>query len=372
MSIIYNTMLVKQAKQVYSIKTNQARFSIYSSLCHNLYLMCKKFSQFVLLLGLSLHWIACTDNIAVPVNLDGLSVLEDPDQNVISDQMLDMPMQDMMIQDQMQVDDQMLDMALPEDMEVIDAPDGELPLDGDRCDPRLRATACDPGFSCLPIPGGRVHQGRCVEGDACSIVGESNCPETEPYCHLRGGATECTQASQRMRGETCLDEFNRALPCAEGLVCNYSICVPSCDPTLASDEQCGLNRQCVNISENLNQNAGFCGAIGACDLFTNEGCDAGQQCTFAVRPDDQELVYFCTAEGQVQEGESCQLNGSGPQACGLGLICIGSVEGNPTCKRVCDTGAYQGPCPDGSSCREILSQGGGYYIRGIGLCVINP
>ena len=72
--------------------------------------------------------------------------------------MLDMPMQDMMIQDQMQVDDQMLDMALPEDMEVIDAPDGELPLDGDRCDPRLRATACDPGFSCLRIPGGRVHQ----------------------------------------------------------------------------------------------------------------------------------------------------------------------------------------------------------------------
>ena len=320
---------------------------------------------------LSLTWSGCTDDILPPVNLDGLSVLEEPDQNTLIEPMPDMRVQDMMMQVQMPIDQMVLDMG-EMDMEVVDGPDGALPMDGERCDPRLRAVACDPGFTCLPIPGGRIHQGRCVASDECSLTGDSGCPDTAPYCHLRGASTECTQASQRMLGESCLDEFNRALPCAEGLVCNYSVCVNPCDPMLPANEQCDNNRQCVNISENLNQNAGFCGAIGACDLFSNAGCEVGQQCTFAVRPDDQELVYFCTSEGLLQEGEQCQLNGTGAQACGVGLICIGSVEGNPTCKRVCDTGAYQGPCPDGSSCREILSQGGGFYIRGIGLCVINP
>ena len=76
---------------------------------------------------------------------------------------------------------------------MMEAPDGELPMDGDRCDPRLRAAACDPGFVCLPVPGGRIYQGRCVEGDGCAITGDSGCPEDQPYCHLRGLSTECTQ-----------------------------------------------------------------------------------------------------------------------------------------------------------------------------------
>ena len=372
MTIRHNKTLIERVKQVYLSKTHQTSVANIPSYCVYVPIIkSKSFLKFTICLGAVLTWNACTDDIVTPINLDGLSVIEDPDQNTVSNQIIDMAVRDMRVQDQMLAVDQMLDMA-ELDMEVINAPDGELPLEGNRCDPRLRAVACDPGFTCLPIPGGRIHQGRCVEGDGCSLVGENSCPDTEPYCHLRGGSTECTQASQRMRGESCLDEFNRALPCAEGLVCNYSVCVPPCDPSLSADEQCGINRQCINISETLDQNAGLCGAIGACNLFNNEGCDATQQCTFAVRPDDQELVYFCTEGGQVSEGEACQLDGSGPNGCSVGLICIGSVEGNPTCKRVCDTGAYQAPCPDGSSCREILSQGGGYFVRGIGLCVINP
>jgi hypothetical protein len=53
------------------------------------------------------------------------------------------------------------------------------------------------------------------------------------------------------------------------------------------------------------------------------------------------------------------------------LICIGPPDADSYCKRLCDTGAYQAPCPENQSCREILSQGAGFTIRSIGLCVTN-
>lgn len=325
------------------------------------------------LVVLSFLLLACQDGTLPAVNYDGL-VQDLPKDMAVLDSSMPQDMAMTMI-----IDQRVMDMALPEDMDVSvdmmadinEGPDGGIPM-GDNCDPRLRANACDTGYVCLPIPGGRIHQGNCVEGEECSLIGDSGCPEDRPYCHLRGRSTECTQPSIRGLGEVCLDEFNRSLPCAEGLVCNYSICVPPCDPNQDPTEQCGNNKQCVDLSDQVNPTAGFCGAIGACDLFTNEGCGAGQQCQFAVRPDDQETVYFCSAEGALSEGEICQLGGTGDAGCSVGLICIPSAEGNATCKRVCDTGGYQGPCPDGQACREILSQGGGTYLRGLGLCVINP
>ena len=314
----------------------------------------------------------CTEAPTQPVSLDGLVMMEELDMMSQPSSPLDRSVQDQRVVDQRVVDQMVVDQMVVDQMVMMDAPDGELPMDGDRCDPRLRATACDAGFVCLPVPGGRIYQGRCVEGDGCAITGDSGCPEDQPYCHLRGLSTECTQASNRMVGEVCLDEFNRALPCAEGLVCNFSVCVESCDPTLNPEEQCGNNRRCVDLSDSLSSNDGFCGTIGSCNLYTNEGCGADEQCKFAVRPDDNQLVTFCTTAGQLNEGDECMVNGSGATGCSVGLFCIGSPEGSATCKRVCDTGAYEGPCPDGSSCREILSQGAGRYIRGLGLCVINP
>lgn len=315
--------------------------------------------------------IGCEEAPPPPVSLDGLVNMMEPDIAPPLDQMMvtiemdrSLPARDQMM------DMEVLDMEML-DMESMEGPDGGVPM-GDRCDPRLRATACDPGFVCLPVPGTRVFQGRCVPSEDCSIIGESGCPDDAPYCHLRGRATECTQPSTRSRGEVCLDEFNRSLPCAEGLVCNFSICVEPCDPNGDIDAQCGNNRQCVDLTNQLNQPGGFCGAVGSCDLFTNEGCEAGQQCQFAVRPDDQQTVYFCTAEGQLNEGDECPLNGTAADGCSNGLMCINSPEGSAYCKRVCDTGAYQGPCPEGYSCREVLNQGGGFYIRGLGLCIINP
>lgn len=329
----------------------------------------------LLTIGLSAFLvIACEDPVAGPIALDGLLSTDSLDEAPprLPDVSMERPDQSAQQEDMQVVDESPPpeDLSPPIDMEPMLVADGEVPM-GDPCDPRLRAPACEPGFSCLPVPGGRVNQGRCVEGDGCSLTGISGCPDQTPYCHLRGRGTECTTPSMRGRGEVCLDEFNRALPCAEGLVCNFSVCVPPCDPTQDPDMQCGAGRACVDLTDQLGSNGGFCGAIGACDLFTNQGCEASQQCNFAVRTDDQELVYFCTTAGSKQEGELCQRGTQAQNDCASGLVCIGSPEGDSYCKRVCDTGGYQGPCPENQSCREILSQGGGVFLRSLGICVIN-
>ena len=319
-------------------------------------------------------FMGCEDVVTAPISIDGLVVMNEPDRGPPAEIDQEIREIDRMPQpEDMRVVDmeRAPDMMLIEDMSPELLPDGEVPM-GDRCDPRLRAPACEPGFVCLPVPGGRINQGRCVAGDGCMMTGESGCPEDQPYCHLRGRSTECTQPSTRGLGEVCLDDFNRSLPCAAGLVCNFSTCVPPCDPTQSSDEQCGSGRECVDLTDQLGHVGGFCGAVASCDLFTNQGCEANQQCSFAVRADDQALVYFCTEAGTVGEGEPCLSGqGQGPGDCEAGLLCIASPEGSSYCKRLCDTGAYQAPCPDGQSCREILSQGGGQFVRTIGLCVIN-
>lgn len=320
--------------------------------------------------------VGCDSPPPPPINYDGLVTLPEPDVTPPQEDQ-DVSMVDRGPVTQEDMNPPPIDMEVPEDMSPprdmnpSNPLDGDIPM-GDPCDPRLRAVACDPGFSCIPVPGGRVNQGRCVEGDGCALTGVSGCPEDLPYCHLRGRATECTQPGELGLGEACLDEFNRSLPCAEGLVCNFSICVPPCDPTGDIDAQCGQGKSCVDLTDQLGQIGGFCGPVAACDYFSGGGCTPEQQCEFAVRADDQEIVYFCTNQGNAEEGEACSLSGAGADACAQGLICISSPEGDYHCKRVCDTGAYQGPCPDGQSCREILSQGGGVYIRSLGICVINP
>lgn len=340
----------------------------------HIYLIWRRYLNSLVVALFALSTLACESAVAPPISLDGLVSADSldqapppiPDMSPTPADRSPSP-EDMRIRDQAPPPE---DVSPPVDMEEERLPDGSPPM-GDPCDPRLRAPACEPGFSCLPIPGGRVNQGRCVESDLCSLTGESGCPEDAPYCHLRGRGTECTQPSTRGQGEVCLDEFNRALPCAAGLVCNFSVCVPPCDPTLDPEEQCGQGRACVDLTAELGQPGGFCGAIGACDLFTNEGCEPGQQCNFAVRADDQELVYFCNEAGSQAEGEPCQRSAQVQSDCGPGLICIGSPEGDSYCKRLCDTGAYQAPCPENQSCREILNQGGGFNVRSIGLCVVN-
>ena len=264
------------------------------------------------------------------------------------------------------------DMAIEavEDQEMTRSFDGDIP-EGPRCDPRLRAASCEAGYACLPVPGGGTHEGRCVQGDDCSLIGESGCPEATPYCHLSGRSTQCTSPGILQEGEICLDEFNRVLPCAEGLVCNFSVCTPPCDPA-QPDMQCGEYRRCIDLSDSLGTPQGFCAPRGVCDLFTQDGCDADEACQFAFQADTQELIYFCVQRGMRGEGEECAIGQGGQTDCAPGFTCIGPGGTSPTCRRLCDTGSYVAPCPEYQSCREILGQSAQSIVRGVGLCILNP
>lgn len=241
------------------------------------------------------------------------------------------------------------------------------------CDPRLRAQSCEEGYSCWQRADGEPYQGECVSGDGCDLLNQTGCPTSAPLCQLDGRAARCVPSPEPplMEGSPCLTEANGAQPCAVGLVCNLSVCVPTCDPSGAG-ASCADARPCVDLTERVGQAVGYCGFHGQCDLFTGTGCAAQESCRFALRPDDLRLVTFCVPEGTALEGEACLENGEGAQGCSTGFTCIGSGNGLATCRRICDTGAYVAACPVNQACREILSVGPNLPIRGVGLCVTNP
>ena len=153
----------------------------------------------------------------------------DQNQEVLQDQGIIDQTVDLFVRDQeINPDQDPLDQEIQPDLSPIELPDGEVPMGGARCDPRLRARECNQGEMCIPLPSGRIYEGRCVVGDGCSLLDTPNgCPEDRPYCHLFGKGTQCTTTSALQEGDVCLDEFNRSRPCADGLVCNFSTCVSS-------------------------------------------------------------------------------------------------------------------------------------------------
>ena len=321
--------------------------------------------------------VACDSDPALSVATDGFFIA-DPDQGLTDMNTLTpdlAPPQDMSPLDAS---------PPPQDMAPLDMMMGgaEPPLggvpDGPDCDPRLRAQSCEEGFSCWQRPGAYAHQGSCVEGDRCDPLTHEGCPPESPLCHLDGRATRCVSPSMspRLEGAPCLTEDNRALPCDEGLVCNLSVCVRPCDPTLPADAPeeseglCEAGRGCVDISERVGVNAGYCGFLGSCDPFFGTGCEPAQSCRWAVRPDDLKVVTFCSDAGTAQAGEPCLEGASGEQGCATGFSCIGPPNGG-TCRQLCDTGAYRAPCPSNQACQEVLSLGPNTPVRGLGICITN-
>lgn len=264
-----------------------------------------------------------------------------------------------------------MDMAPPEmDMAVVDmGPRPDVgPLDGDPCDPRLRSTACAPGKFCQHIPGQPEQFGACQEGDGC-LIGGDDCPAETPYCHLRGAATVCTAAGELAEGEDCVDDPLQPRPCAEGLVCNFSVCQKPCTPG-GDLAQCPNDGRCADISERTGvPGSGLCAPRG-CDWFTGTGCNAGQKCNYAIRGDGA-IVGSCFPEhGQNQLGSQCGLDELGGDNCAQGLICIGPPDGERVCRVMCDIGHYEAPCPERYTCREALQTQNG-QVRGYGFCFIN-
>ncbi len=250
------------------------------------------------------------------------------------------------------------------------SPDADLP--GDSCDPRLRAQACGPGFFCGHVMGFGPHIGRCEPGEGCAL--NQPCPDPlNSYCHLMGNATLCTAPSEREAGEPCVDNEGRPQSCAPGLVCNFSVCQAPCDPGVV-DPGCPDEGRCAEISERLGQAAGLCAARG-CNWYSGEGCGAGQKCSYAIRSDPNggySFVGSCTPDqGQNPEGSPCQFFDEGGHNCAVGLHCVAPPNMEQICRRLCDTGAYEAPCPLGSTCMESLHTHNG-PVRGFGICGLNP
>lgn len=242
------------------------------------------------------------------------------------------------------------------------------PLGGEPCDPRLNARACDPGFFCVHVPQQRPNVGRCQPGDGCrpGVVGD--CPEDRPYCHLKGGSTVCTEAGELLAGDDCVDALDIPQPCADGLVCNNSICQVPCIP--GEENECPNDGRCVDISERIGVAGGLCGPRN-CNWFTGEGCDAGEKCSYAIRGDGV-LVGSCTAlNGQGNpDGAMCSNLPAGGDNCAQGLVCIGAAGRERVCRVLCDRGQYEAPCPGTQACEERLQTTTG-VVRGYGLCVTN-
>jgi hypothetical protein len=94
-------------------------------------------------------------------------------------------------------------------------------------------------------------------------------------------------------------------------------------------------------------------ATGACDPFTNSGCDGDKKCT--ALQIEKSLELACGSKGNGSVGDTCErVLENGAQTgdnCGDGLACFAIAgETDPTCRRICPTSGTANACPSGSAC----------------------
>ena len=256
---------------------------------------------------------------------------------------------------------EMLDQGQPlEDSE----PESDMAIAmGPPCDPRLRAGACEQGFYCL---GSSEFEGTCEPGVACDALTNDGCsPPEGNYCHLVGRTTLCTEAGDGIAGDDCENSTQSGEPCADGFLCNGSICVEVCDPQDQSD--CDNGGRCADITASLGQPLGLC-VERNCNIYTGRGCSANQFCRFAIATDGNN-VGSCRALPSAPKtvGEACVYGVD--DDCEIGASCVRAPNGN-VCRALRDSGGYEITCPDSQACTEAIRNSAG-NIRGIGVCVPN-
>lgn len=96
-----------------------------------------------------------------------------------------------------------------------------------------------------------------------------------------------------------------------------------------------------------------------CNLNTQEGCAAGEKCTWIRQTVGEEPVgkLGCVPDGNVASGGECQWgvagSATGYDNCAAGLVCASSSsvdEASGTCTEICSLDAISLPCPTGFSC----------------------
>lgn len=245
-------------------------------------------------------------------------------------------------------------------------------IDGERCDPRLNSVACEAaGAFCVHVPGAPTHIGACQPGDGCNIVDGTGCADpNKPYCHLKGAATVCTARGALRAGDACIDDEGTPQACEAGLVCNNSVCQQPCVPGV-DDPGCPDDGRCADISARVGvEGTGLCAPRG-CSWFDGAGCGEGEKCNYAIR-NDGVLVGSCRplAGPGNTEASPCAFQQGGGDNCAPGLLCIGPANAQRFCRVLCDTGAYEAPCPAGARCVERLGTQLG-PVRGYGICITN-
>ena len=230
------------------------------------------------------------------------------------------------------------------------------------CDPRLQANACEEGFFCRPSS---EFEGTCVQGSGCELSDSADCNDpNRPQCSLIGRATLCGPAGAGVSGDDCTGSVNGSVPCAEGYLCNGSICQAICDPSTGI---CEDQSRCADITDRLGQTVGLC-VERNCNIYSGAGCGANEVCRFAVATDGA-TVGTCRPSPVLARviGERCVYGVD--DDCQQGLACVQAMSGD-VCRQTCDSGGYQVQCPQNEVCIEALENTAG-VIRGVGLCVTN-
>ena len=127
-----------------------------------------------------------------------------------------------------------------------------------------------------------------------------------------------------------------------------------CDPRELA-RACTPGQFCVHVP-GAQEHVGRCQQGDGCDPLTGAGCDDPNRPYCHLRGGGT----FCTAPGQLRQGEDCVDERSGiPQACVDGQVCNNSV-----CQPPCAPG-QENDCPDGGRCADISEATG---VATAGLC----
>jgi hypothetical protein len=177
--------------------------------------------------------------------------------------------------------------------------------------------------------------------EPCRLVSpQCGCP-CGLACVLTSEGRKCTTPGTNGLGEACSENSD----CEPGLACLGSNGGNACTPYCDTDAQCTAS---VCWAGSV-PGTGAC--PHACNLATQTGCPAGQDC-FSLRGpsiDDGTIVRsaLCGIKpASGSPGTDCTNESNTNWICGPGLLCV-----NNRCEEYCDLAAPS--CPSGQSCTRF-------------------